>query len=534
MKKTKILTLAVASVMALGAVALASCGGKTGTSLLKDESIKSKIIAAYDFENEGAAVDAYTGEALGKFDLTFEDGFASVDGKDGKGIQSGSTIATLPQYGDAMSEESGFSFTYMSYGTEGYNDWGVLIESGFMNVTYGNLAGCPADCYPAAPNVVVGRGAYSATSYATAQNELSSRQLAKYNSYTGYNAGCVEAIDDAGVPGQISAEMINKWVVTTVVITDDSVSFYRDGALAYTYGADNVGDMADFMLLDLIDLDGGDDTPLNIFKGACGVVDNIVVGQALEAEEVLALYNDLAGASKTMADVNLESKVAGADALDAKDDATAAATAKRAAGIVALMNKELEGKTFIETIGNEELNAGWVTWGSKVYKPEVAADGTFEMTIKYYQLGTGTANWHSTSTFLFDGGVEVLALRQDAFGWAPEGGTGAYVADLGEDWSWTNFTMAAGAGYIEETLKYDGTNLTLTLALKPIDAGKTYSATATVGSATETVDLVVCDTISYTYTIGGVSASDISLKLGLECAYTNVIEVVGGTYADAE
>ncbi len=485
MKKTKILTLAVASVMALGAVALASCGGeggKTGTSLLKDESIKGKIIAAYDFENEGAAVDAYTGAALGKFDLTFEDGFASVDGKDGKGIQSGTTIATLPQYGDTISEEIGFSFTYMSYGTENYSDWGILIESGFMNVTYGNLKGCPADCFPAAPNVVVGRGAYSATSYATAQNELSSRQLAKFNSYTGYNAGCVEAIDDAGVPGQISAEMINKWVVTTVVITDDSVSFYRDGALAYTYGADNVGDMADFMLLDLIDLDGGDDTPLNIFKDACGVVDNIVVGQALEAEEVLALYNDLAGASKTMADVNLESKVAGADALDAKDDATAAATEKRISEILSKFDASVEGYNGFDNAIDVEL-----------------VDGKYSATFQQY-IGDGTALgavWNGLVVGTTADGVYGI-VRPDFYVWSES----EYKYEVTENTA-TFATLAADlqCATVNVSIEVADGNAIITYTTTPVDAGATYSASATVGSATETAEFVVAEQFVVQYKI---------------------------------
>ena len=517
MKKTKILTLAVASVMALGAVALASCGGKTGTSLLKDESIKSKIIAAYDFENEGAAVDAYTGEALGKFDLTFEDGFASVDGKDGKGIQSGSTIATLPQYGDTMSEESGFSFTYMSYGTEGYNDWGVLIESGFMNVTYGNLAGCPADCYPAAPNVVVGRGAYSATSYATAQNELSSRQLAKYNSYTGYNAGCVEAIDDAGIPGQIAAEMINKWVVTTVVITDDSVSFYRDGALAYTYGADNVGDMADFMLLDLIDLDGGDDTPLNIFKDACGVVDNIVVGQALEAEEVLALYNDLSGASKTMADVNLESKVAGADALDAKDDAKAIANEKRAAAIDAKRAEKLaaaEG-TAMGTI-DESTNKGNSAWyNHNPVVDSIALDTVTEIKFEQFAKDGGITyvGFFGPEGDVVDGNVAHIGLLGNSWYSTPDDTKGAdEVADL--DMACATVTLK-----ITKTQTDDGKYLiSMEETIVPVDAGAKYEGSATVGSATETVTIEVKESYTITYSFAA------------EKEFTNIEFCLDGNY----
>ncbi len=543
MKHSKFLSVAMASVMAIGAFALTACdnpnpnpdptpgpGGET-TGIVTNAALDGKLIAHYAFENGGAAVNPMTGEALTGLDLTLSD-TATVDGQAGKGIQAGAVAATLPQYGDNVTIDGGFTFSYAGYAdsADGLdNDWGVLLSTDFMSVTYGNLSGAAKDAYPSAPGVVVGRGAYSAESYAEAKAVLSTKQLQAYNAYTGYNAGIVEGAGTDYV-GQICAEQAGKWTHYTVVVDATSVSFYRDGALAYTYGPEIVGSYAEFILYDVIDLDGGVDGPVTAFLGKCGKVDNVVVGQALNAEEVLALYNDVMGATKTMDDVTVKTDLNEDDIIKAEAQTTLAEmlAAKRAEAVVADRAALLE-TAGIATLGEKDCSTAW--WS--VFQPVKPVDASQDMTVEFYHFSSKGGNWHAASAILYSDNGEECVVRADAFGWAGLVAGENWAYTVATDVNWSSWLLDIDGAAMTVTFKVVDGNVVIRYDIAPIDAGATYEAEVEVelstGKETITSTLEVPAAYYVEYTITGVTTLDgLYISFVPEAAYAIFTNVTNG------
>ncbi len=546
MKHLKFLTIAVASVMAVSAFALASCdknnndddgggggggdGGSNGAAILTDTSIQSKIISAYTFENGGSAVDAYTGEALSQYDVTLSDD-STVTGKDGKGISSGDVSMTLPKFQDAVTVDSGFSFTFMSYSEESLSDWNVLLTSDYFIMTYGNLSSPSA--YPAIASEI-GRGAYSAEMFAAAKEAgLTTADLVKYNTYSGYNAGVVEGESDTDASKSLYAEMVGTWQVMTVVVTDNSVRFYRNGALSYVYGSTIVKDYAEFLLEDVHDLDGGDSSAIKMFTGAGGNIDNLIFGTALSAQQVIALYNDLTDSSLTADDAILQDADESAKT-DIAAQALINAVAERSSAIGAIFDEELAKVTPLTTVGLEDASTAW--WS--VFQPVKFADGSKTMKITYLQKTSEEANWKGTSTILYTGDAEEQGIvRTDAYGWAgtAAGEDWAYTSD--NDFNWDYMKNVINGSLVVETVTIndDGT-ITLRKDITPLDAGASYEGTASGklsdGSAYEaTSTLEVAESYFVEYTISGVPTDGLYISFCLEGAYIAITSVEGGVLA---
>lgn len=502
MKHSKFLTIAVASVMAVSAFALASCEKKpgdtpSGDGMLKDTSIQEKIIAAYTFENGGAATNPYTGEALSQYDVTMSDS-TTVDGYSGKGFVSGDVSLVLPKYGDAVSEASGFSFTFMSYSEEALSDWNVLLSSDFSVITYGNLSNPTA--YPSIASEL-GRGAYSAEMFAAAKEAgLSTEKLVKFNDYTGYNAGVVEGATDTPASISLYNEMVGTWQVMTVVVTEDSIRWYRNGALAYVYGSDIVKTSADYLLLDIIDLDEGSDAPVVLFSGAGGTIDNLIVGNALTAKEVIALYNDLTGSSLTEEEAILQD--ADASALNAAQNLARsnALTGPRAEVIKAAYDAEA-GSADPVALTLDENGKASVTFTQYVTPTKgVVADV-----------------WNGAVIDVADGTGAFGIVRPDWFIWSNAEAPVAYTVTTTGDVSTLAYDLQGATVTAEIEVTEDG-NIIITYTTVPVDAGASYTGTATASlttgkqEVTETVDVAEQIVVQYTITNLDVATATFSLR----------------------
>lgn len=563
MKKTKILTLAVASVMAFSAVALASCGGGGGTDdpgkdnpgttasvSLKDTSIQSKIIAAYSFDNGGEAVNPYTGETISGLDvrITAEEGVVA-EGVDGSSaISSGDASIKLPKLGDKISEETGVSFTYLNYGKSadgGYSDWNVLLSSDYLSLNYGNITFVGGSAYPSICSEL-GYGAYAASALEEAKlagldkNALSSNK--GDNHYYGFNAGCVEAngnVDSNYRAQALYDEMVDTWQVMTVVVTVDNVSFYRNGSLAYRYASSifegTTGMNGKFFLADLIDYEEEGDSALYMFNGAGGIADNLVIGQGLSAKEVLALYNDMAPS------VGLTTKTAEEAILLDPDDsvkidtdgkAFAAAIEKRKAALASTFDAEVAKVEALATVGNEDASTPW--WSA--FQAIKFAEGSKSLTVTYLQKTAEGANWHGTSTILYTGdAAEEGVFRTDNYGWKGLVGGDAWAYTSETDFNFDIMKNVVSCATISETLTIndDGT-VTLKYVVKPMDAGKTYEGTASAklsdGSTYEaSASFTVAEEYFVEYTISGITdTSTLYMSFVLEAAYDVIISVDGG------
>lgn len=535
MKHSKFLTIAVASVMAVSAFALASCNEDkptpepepvAETAILKDTSIQSKIIAGYSFENGGAAINPYTGEALSQYDVTLSSS-DTVDGKTGKGIASGNVSATLPKFNDAVSEEAGFSFTFMSYSEDALSDWNVLLSSDYCVITYGNLS--TPSSWPSACSEI-GRGAYSAEKYEEARQGLSTRQLAKWNSYAAYNAGVVEGKDDTAASDSLYNEMVGTWQVMTVVVTDDSISWYRNGALAYVYRSPIINSEADYLLVDLIDLDGGDSSSIKMFSGAGGTVDNLVFGNALSAEEVLALYNDLSGDTKTMSDVTLATAMGEeADIADAIDEATSIALAERNEKLPALIAEKRDATVVDEdtiTLGAEDCSGAF--WSD--FKSIALDEGSSSVKLQLTQFSSTAQIWDNAIIVLYSSAGEEGVVRLDGGNWA----TNATDWKVETDSNFTaDSTFQASLDGAEVTVTItvnEDSSITVDYVMVPVDVGEVFEASASVGNANETVTIAV-EEYHIAMTVSGFAATDnVSFGLTLEGAYLVVNSIEGGSF----
>lgn len=568
MKHTKkFITLAVASVMALGCVSFAACsddnnpgggddtnnkggdGGNTtvtGEAVVKDTSLQGKLFAAYTFDNgDGAATDPFTGAALSDYNVTVTDAqtFTDTNAKSGKAAVTG-TGMTMPMYKGLMSSaEDGFSFSYWTWTDTAYSDWNIMVSSEYQSLTYGNLSGLCGD-YPSVSQGV-GPGAYSAEMWASAKAAgLTDSELSAWNSYTGYNALVYEAGDGEGTPSTSLGNEMNSTAQFMTVVVDygSSISFYRNGALAYEYYSSNARTAAEFMCVSAYSRgEEEDEGAMTMFAGACGNVDNVIVGKSLTASDVLALYNDQMGDTKTEADAIIGSAddkaKARADQF-AKDDATdayAKALKKEANALKKTVTDDTTGAYTI--FGDTKYKTGW--WKERLpITPAYNADGTFDVKVTGYLFSDQAANYHSLSAIVYSDEGNELVVRQDNY--TLSGSLATATATMECDWNWTSFLNDIQGSTLTVEFKFDGTSLEIIYTLVPLMHGQVYEATSntslsdgTTYTATQTITIPETYTQKYVVT-GLTSKTGVYPSFVLEESFFAIKSVENGTLGAVE
>lgn len=560
MKHTKkLITLAVAAVMAVGTVSFAACGDNngnggnggngggsgSGTALVKDTTLNGKLFAAYTFDKgNGAATDPFTGEALGEdgeYDWKSENAeYSSDHAQSGMAHISGSaTDFAIPWYQKLFNAtEVGSSFSYWSWSDTSNSDWNIMIYSpdGFQTITYGNLSGTCGD-YPSICQEV-GRGAYTEDTYAAAREIYSDAQLAVWNgsTYTAYNAALYETGDTAQ-PAAVAMEQemyASAHYITVVVVSNEYIKFYRDGALAYVYSSDAAKTGAEYFNLDIYDGDEGSDSHLKAFYGACGYVDNAIIGAALTDEEVLALYNDQMGASKTMDDVTLKSALDPDAAVKSEVDATATTNAVAAYKEAAAANAtELASSTEgIKILGATDFSNVWYTEYVNI-SPETT--DAFDVTLTGVLITDGKNNWDSLLTIVASSAGQEFILRTDNYGWIGGANTATYIQNAAT-YNWDTFIADINGAEISVNFKYDGTKVDVLYTVKPALAGQTFTgaAEATLSDGTtytKTAEFTVPEEYTCSYTVNDLSVADGTIfpSFSVEASYFIITGVEGGS-----
>lgn len=551
MKHTKkFITLAVAAVMALGCASFVACDGDDpnindgGSGIVADTSLQGKLFAAYTFNNEtsrGAAINPFSGEALSSYDWTVSEDQEYTDtAKSGKAIVTGTSI-TMPWYKDLFDATAdGFSFSYWSYGDSSmdeqlsiYPDWNDMITGEYENITYGNLE-TTYSAYPGSDNTnnSIGRGAYSDEMYAQAQDELTTAQLANMsgNSYAAFNAGMYEP-GTSTQSSSLAAEMDGKAQYMTVVVSadDNTIKFYRNGALSYCYQA---GDGALYLLLDVYDGDGGTSAKLKAFGGFAGYADDAIVGSALTDEEVLALYNDQMGASKTMADVTLKSNLNEDDAnkATAEQEATADVTTQYKAKLAEALASEVSGGAVIADTSAEKGHVGIISldnaWWTEIKEGiVVGASGAYMTGVLYNNLDD-LAVTETLNCNIQVNGADYGATRGDTeAGWYGD----FTIASTGYDSSM--FAYDVSGSTVTITYTYDDANgLVVTYKYVPRLAGQTITGSASYTKSDGTTETVtkeynVPDEIVITYTTAVTGVTSVTFGLISTKTYFMITDV---------
>ena len=320
----------------------------TSASVIKDEALADKFVAMFTFDDSAydemnayvkvPAHDPYTGDANEELYATYvsadgavlpgatqHNGTPSLDAGAILRLKSinpaadpffpgeyevGTNPDGTPSYSITDAEAAGgMSFSFWYYRPEATaNDWNSMIKSETTKasiINWGNISYDGGSAYPSL-GAVHGRAAYTDTSYAAAQEELALGQMRSSNAYTVYNAMCPEAAGTEDYVGEMGDALTATWMYMTVVMTDKEISFYRDGVLAYSYqNIAGVTAIWESIYLDvLLPLDG-----VQMFGNASDVVDDVLIGKELTAEEVRALYEDVSGTELSDEDVNLSSSV---------------------------------------------------------------------------------------------------------------------------------------------------------------------------------------------------------------------------------
>ena len=360
-KKLGILALGVASVMSVS-VGLIGCDkkeGKGGPSLISDETLADKFVAMFTFEDDAydedlaqikvPAVDPYTGEAIEGVYAAYDPadssnatnpGAAKKNGaslsgatslyltsinKDGffKGsVETGVDETTGDSTFTLTGNEGGISYSFWYNSAEATNsDWDAMITSEFTAgciVNYGNVSWVGGSAFPSG-GAVHGRAAYTDTSYAAAQSELALGQLRSSNTYTVYNAMCPEGLDADGYVAEMGNAITDTWLYITVVVSNDEISFYRDGVLAYSYTSDKfaagVAMVYENLYMDLLSPGLGTKMFGTGSDSKVFSVDELLIGKELTAAQVRALYENVSGTKLADSDVTLSSSVVATTAI---------------------------------------------------------------------------------------------------------------------------------------------------------------------------------------------------------------------------
>ncbi len=301
------LVLALLLVLSFGLVMFAGCaddqekdgdtsaGENAAAKLVTDESLKSKLLALYDFEESDKdtsatlyGYDPFTGEANGRDGYYSSEGAAqtasidsledSVEGSSSKtafNVTSGITLngALEGLYSDNTTKGASVSFWAYNYdmstrvsdedaetlAVDRYN----IVTNSLASLTWGTLYGTRTqnsvalNIYPSYKNgntvVNVGRGAYTEESYAARRvlSNATDTLMREFDGsatdpYTGWNAiagNIQDATDEEtyNVVYNIAHNYYKNWRYVTVSIQTDGVYFYTNGRLAYYYSAALIG-----------------------------------------------------------------------------------------------------------------------------------------------------------------------------------------------------------------------------------------------------------------------------------------------------
>ena len=280
---------------------------------MTDEALRGKLSALYTFEEDFtihdyrcAAVDPFTGEAVGE-NGTYGAGAACAAisrGHSARAFRTGSAPLTLP-----APAEGGVSLSFWAYNEEvlagaqqtgasvGYSSLlraeGIAV--GWGSLTVGGLPLSPADAQ-------LGSAAYTparlqAASAALGEDLLWQPPAAAGNGYYSPNAvsGGYEGPEGTEAERAMAASQAGRWRYITVTLSAaEGVRFYVDGQLAYAYDAQLLDLYASFAGTSWSALCAGATGELSLFGEPTGVLaDDLIVGEALTAAEVLRLYEDL-------------------------------------------------------------------------------------------------------------------------------------------------------------------------------------------------------------------------------------------------
>lgn len=518
--------------------------------------------------------------------LSFDSALSELYAKDGNGDPQFSNGVSVSFW--AYNYEKDKTVSSETAGTLAI-DYANIASNGDLAITWGNLNDGGSVMYPD-QETTVGRAAYTDKyitgsetegSYYDAQAEFTTEQLAKFDmgwarsggydtyDFTGWNviSGNVQDADKDSTVDQISEYCYHTWRYVTISIQEDGVYFYMNGRLAYYYSAETylagtgesgwitesepsnttsnfyryiwglIGGEVEHPKLPGVMQDINADLKLifDMFGAdAKAYVDDLIIGYALSATEVQALYEDLSGVTYAAADLTIgtslsEEEVARENAIsealndrlaqykdDISDDVNEGdfTAAQRDAFIAADGETTIKNEQgYYEELGSTALTSG-VAAGTGVYKPTLDEDGYFEMKITALQLSSGANDWNgiyamlgqnvsttpqSVASIQGSAGMDFFLLNST---WGASGGTGAANSPADVWMKGLNTTTGTGHSltfesddpsdvlfedvqrysWIVITLRWNGSSLRLTLDYYYYYVGETIEdITPTVG-----------------------------------------------------
>ena len=455
--------------------AIPSAAGKyeTNQNVSSLETVSLSGLTQNDYELDTDSTRAYNVKGT----LSFDSALSSLYKKDG----DGDPVVT-----------NGVSFSFWAYNYEKDTtissetagtlaiDYANIVNNGDLAITWGNLNDGGTVKYPD-QDTTVGRAAYTDKyitgsdtegSYYEAQAKASAEDLVRFDSawaqkvggktydFTGWNviSGNVQNASKGSTVEVISEYCYQTWRYITVSLTEEGVSFYMNGRLAYFYPAQTYlaadpgwndvsdpGNSTSHLYRYIWGLVGGEvshpvrpdlkqdiNTDLGIICDMFGAdakayVDDLIIGYGLTAAEAQALYEDLSGKTYTAADIAVGSsltpeQLGEQEAIEtylkerkeqyetAVEDASSSFTATKRTGMLATAGSGALAQIVsgsYEQIGNTALTNG-TTGGTKYYVPTQidAEDGSFEMTVTALQFSgmsdSGTDHWNGIYPMVYE------------------------------------------------------------------------------------------------------------------------------------
>lgn len=284
-----------------------------------DEALRGKLWAMYTLEEDFTltgyvceAVDPFTGEAIAASG-SYRVGAAAAAvarGRSRRAYRTGSAALSLRPLAEGAAAADGISVSFWAYNADtlvGATETGML--AGYSNLFGGGrlrigwgylyLGGDPLQ----PGDAVLGRGAYTARSYAAASAVLTAEELAsaRNNPYFVPNAVGGGLTEEAAGEYEraMAEELADRWRYVTVTISEAGVCFYADGALAYSYGAELLdlyaglagSSWGELYAEAFAALQAGE---ASLFGEPTGIfADDVLFGSALTADEAALLYADV-------------------------------------------------------------------------------------------------------------------------------------------------------------------------------------------------------------------------------------------------
>ena len=280
-------------------------GEEESGGILLDETLRDYIIALYDFENGVLAHDAFSGTDMEWMNLPNESEVTIQYGdfEFGSALISnyGGQYFGLPDFSASQVGDRGLTIAFIAKSADNFDEysvWNTIVDSGSFQLA----SGCSSvnDVQFSPEDAVIGRGAYT-------ENQLSNAlasgytlgQLSSFNDYVASNAFSF-ANGSNSVENEMATQLRNGWHHFAIVIHEEGIKFFRDGALAYWYNTPEVCAAAE----DFVgELQNNSNNNATLFKNSFGYVDNLVFGYAMDDAYILALYNDMMSDNKSFEDV---------------------------------------------------------------------------------------------------------------------------------------------------------------------------------------------------------------------------------------